>query len=601
MICYIFKDTPNNPILLQKIKLVPTTKKEIDEILKENHDSKLAGHPGLTKTYNRIKERYEWNSMKKDIKEYIKKCDSCKLNKVNTKPLKSSMQITTSTEPFERLAIDIVGPLPLTINGNKFILTMQDDLTKYSYATPIPNHESRTVALELTKFITLFGIPKSILTDQGSDFMSNLIKDLTKLLNIKHFSSSPYHPQTNGALERSHLTLKDYIKHYINAQQANWDEQIPFAMFACNTNIHTSTGYSPFEILFGRKPYLPSKLTQEPEISYSYDDFVEDLKQRLQYTQKVARERIVASKTKTKQHYDKQSNPHMYSVGDKVLIKNSSTKLGTSKKLAPRYSGPYKIIKTADSESCEATLLAKVVTQIANNCEIHTVPAIMEAWHELYNKGWLFALTEPTIVTFSCSESRIIDIELASTGEIHFAEDCRCYTKHRVIKGRKNINMTQPSLSRTPVYNLANDECCIDYGQFINISDVVQKPLKLSNVNFDELKYVNFRFAGLNKILYEHLNKKSAITSNYWTAHIWSVVSTIFGATLLFVTWKLFRTIKWRQLFRSTDRCGGCCIRIYNDNRVHPNVRTSPHPSNHIELDDCSASRSNRFLSVNMD
>ncbi|KAL0274342.1 UNVERIFIED_CONTAM: hypothetical protein PYX00_006793 [Menopon gallinae] len=106
-------------------------------------------------------------------------------------------------------------------------------------------------------------------------------------------------------------------------------------------------------------------------------------------------------------------------------------------------------VQTADSESCEATLLAKVVTQIPNNCEIHTVPAIMEAWHELCNKGWLFALTEPTIVTLSCSESRIIYIELVSTGEIHFAEDCRCYTKHRVIKGRKNINMTQPSLSRT--------------------------------------------------------------------------------------------------------------------------------------------------------
>lgn len=112
--------------------------------------------------------------MKEDIKRYIKNCESCKINRVDNldnKPLKSPMLITTTaTDSFERLAIDIVGPPPINTNGNKFILTMQDDLTKYSYAVPIPNHESQTVATELSKLITQFGIPKSILTDQGTDF-----------------------------------------------------------------------------------------------------------------------------------------------------------------------------------------------------------------------------------------------------------------------------------------------------------------------------------------------------------------------------------------------------------------------------------------------
>ena len=116
------------------------------------------------RTYKRILEKYTWPGMKKEIKDYIKNCHSCQINKTNRNPIKNPMEITTtSSEPFERLAIDIVGPLPLTENGNRFILTTQDDLTKYSYAIPLPNHDALTIAEELNKFISLFGIPKSIL------------------------------------------------------------------------------------------------------------------------------------------------------------------------------------------------------------------------------------------------------------------------------------------------------------------------------------------------------------------------------------------------------------------------------------------------------
>lgn len=222
IIYYLFKDTKIQPLIVKRERTQPQNVDEITKILQENHDSKLAGHSGFIRTYKRIKVYYYWASMKKDIKNYIKKCHSCQINKTNFKPSKSPMVITTTSSlPFERLALDIVGPLPQTINNNRFILTMQDDLTKYSYAIPIQTHEAETVAHELSKFITLFGIPKSILSDQGSEFKSQLMKETMKLFKIKHTMSSPYHPQTNGALERSHLTLKDYLKHYINDKQDN--------------------------------------------------------------------------------------------------------------------------------------------------------------------------------------------------------------------------------------------------------------------------------------------------------------------------------------------------------------------------------------------
>lgn len=243
---FLFSD--NEIKIFNNDKILPKSDQEIKKILEENHDSKLSGHSGFKRTYLKIKLNFYWPSMKADIRKYIKNCISCQKNKTNFRPTKQPMEITTtSDQPFEKLAIDIVGPLPLTESGNRFILTAQDDLTKYSFAIPIENHEAITVAKTLTKIMLQFGIPKSILSDQGTEFMSDIIKNLTTLFKTKHIIASPYHPQSNGALERSHLTLKDYLKHYIKQDQADWDDYIEFAMFSYNTAIHKSTNYTPYE------------------------------------------------------------------------------------------------------------------------------------------------------------------------------------------------------------------------------------------------------------------------------------------------------------------------------------------------------------------
>lgn len=132
------------------------------------------------------------------------------------------MEITTSSRPFETIFLDIVGPLPLTENGNKNILTLQNDLTKFSRAYAIPNHKAETITKCLVEnFICIFGAPEKILTDQGKDFTSLLLKNIAKLFRIKQINCSAYHPQSNGALERSHSTLADYLKHYVNDKQTD--------------------------------------------------------------------------------------------------------------------------------------------------------------------------------------------------------------------------------------------------------------------------------------------------------------------------------------------------------------------------------------------
>lgn len=352
MLEFLFPKFKINIVLVNKPRILPKTKDEIKQIFKENHESSIAGHAGFLRTYKRIKENYKWSNMKSDIKSLLRSCQSCQTNKHENKTARAPMEITTtSTRPFQRLAIDIVGPLDLTEQGNKFIITMQDDLTKYSYAVPIPNHEARTIADEILKFITIFGIPECILSDNGTDFTSNIMKELNKLFKIKHILSSPYHPQTNGALERSHMTLKEYLKHYINEKHTNWDEYVSLAMFTYNTHFHKTTNFTPHELLFGHKVVIPTTLNSKPEFKYTYDDYYSNLKIKLQKSFQIARDNIIKSKENSKVHYDKKINKYEFKVGDQVLVQNKNFKPGISKKLQPNYKGPYKVIKVFPNQT----------------------------------------------------------------------------------------------------------------------------------------------------------------------------------------------------------------------------------------------------------
>jgi len=145
-------------------------------ILYEYHDSPMGGHRGMNKTFREIKKRYEWPNMKRDIENYVKKCKSCQINKSLGPRHRAPMEITTTAKkPFEKCAMDIVGPTTVTNKGNRYILTFQDDLTKFVVTEPIPTQDAETVARKFVRNIVLkFGIPEIVLTDQGSNFFKIL-------------------------------------------------------------------------------------------------------------------------------------------------------------------------------------------------------------------------------------------------------------------------------------------------------------------------------------------------------------------------------------------------------------------------------------------
>ena len=323
---------------------------QINQILIENHNSPIGGHQGFNRTYNRIKERFHWHSMRTDIGKFIATCSICQKNK-NNSITKIPMKITdTPSKPFEKVALDIVGPLPETCSGNKYILTFQDNFSKFLLAIPIMNQEAKTIAdVFARKVICLFGTPTILLTDQGSNFLSEVFKKTCKLLKIKMIQTTAYHPESNGSLERSHRTLGNYLRSYVNGDQENWDTWLDFASFCHNTTPNTSTKHTPHEILFGYKPELPAAITKTIDPIYNFDDYVIELKARLQNGYEKVRQNLIESKNNNKKHYDKNSKPLLLAVGCKVLLKNMNNK--TNKKVSPIYEGPYEIVEVNSPEN----------------------------------------------------------------------------------------------------------------------------------------------------------------------------------------------------------------------------------------------------------
>lgn len=355
-------------IFLNKIHLISAEEDKI-RIMQDYHDSVFAGHRGINQTLSKIKRLFQWEGMTNDIEQYVRSCTTCQQNKVS-RVNKIPMKITTTArKPFEKVFLDIVGPLPVTYKDNRFILTFQDDLTKYSAAFPLVNAEAATVAKEyVTQIICKFGLTDSLLTDQGTNFMSKVFIDVCKSLKINKIHTTAYHPQSNGALERSHRTLAEYLRSYIDKDPLVWDEWIPFAMFAYNTSIHSSTKFTPHELLFGTEVVLPTKFLAKPTQSYNYDNYANEMRARLQISHQMARENILLQKERSKNNYDKNSSPMEFQVGEQVLVRNETRK----NKLEGIWKGPFPITEINSAENVTILIKNKNVQLHVNRIKRYT-------------------------------------------------------------------------------------------------------------------------------------------------------------------------------------------------------------------------------------
>jgi transposase InsO family protein len=224
------------------------------------HNIPLSAHFGITKTKARLKSHFYWPTLTRDVKQYVKTCDMCQRVSKSGKPVPALLQnLPLVTEPFKRIAIDIVGPLPTCVEtGNRFILTIIDLCTHYVEAIALKSHEAPIVAKALIIAFSHFGFPE-ILSDQGPEFMSKMMRIFLKEFGIRHVQTSPYHPQYNGSCERFNRAMKAMLRCLSEQYPENWEQTIPWILFAYREVPVETLGFSPFELLFGR--HVPGLLS----------------------------------------------------------------------------------------------------------------------------------------------------------------------------------------------------------------------------------------------------------------------------------------------------------------------------------------------------
>ena len=187
------------------------------QVLTYCHDDPTAGHLWIRKTLSKVRQSYYWPGLQRNVRHYMSACEKCLKSKNPVKTLKAPMHIVGAGRPMERIAADILGELPVTERGNRYILVVSDYFTKWTENFPIPTIEAETVANTIVKeVITRFGVPSTIHSDQGRQFESQLFAEMCKMLHIKKTRITPYHPQSNGMVERFNKTLVGMLQAYVN-------------------------------------------------------------------------------------------------------------------------------------------------------------------------------------------------------------------------------------------------------------------------------------------------------------------------------------------------------------------------------------------------
>jgi transposase InsO family protein len=235
----------------QSCVVIPKTL--VKAVLKCYHELPFTAHQGIVRTMAAIKRKYWWKSLSRDVTEYINECEACAKRKTGNRVIAPLGESLEAREFLDIVSLDVVGPLPVTAEGNKYLLTFIDHFTRFCEAIPVPTQETEVIAREfVVRIITQYGAPKTLLTDRGATFTSALMKHVCKLLQIRKIQTSSYHAQANGICERMHKLLIDMISHFVNNDARNWDRYVPYAVMAYRATPHSTVKYSPYYLVYGK-------------------------------------------------------------------------------------------------------------------------------------------------------------------------------------------------------------------------------------------------------------------------------------------------------------------------------------------------------------
>ena len=311
------------------------------KVLKMAHEG--LGHLGGRKVKQLIRQRFSWPGLGIDAVKYCRSCPTCQLCS-KTKARKAPMvERRILSEPFEVVAMDIVGPIPKGKGGCIYILTLIDMASKWPEAVPLRSTKAAVVAEGLIELISRVGIPLKILTDQGTQFLGSVMTKLCRNLGIEKIHTSPYRPEGNGCIERMHGTLGPMLTKAASLG-LDWVTQLPFAMFAIRAAPNRESGFSPFDLVYGHRVRTPLDILYQgwTEIEYidlDLEEWSEWLKDKMKVWREVYVERLKVASRKRKAGFDKHSVARELEVDNLVLCRLP----GMAKKLEESWQGPFRV------------------------------------------------------------------------------------------------------------------------------------------------------------------------------------------------------------------------------------------------------------------
>ena len=315
-------------------------------IIKSIHDD--MGHPGRDKTLELARQRFYWPGMSQDISHMVKNCRRCICRKSVTE--KAPLHPIITTHPLQLVCIDYLLVDPCA--GYEHLLVITDHFTKFSKVIPTKNETAKTTAKALYDFFNLYGFPEMIHSDQGRNFESNLIKELCICSGIKKSRTTPYHAMGNGACERMNQTLLKMLGTLSDEKKGKWKEYLNSLIYAYNCTPHDTTGFSPYELMFGRRPHIPIDVAlgyfPNDDENESHSKYVSSLKEHIEYCHNLANSKMQSAAAKAKQHYDIKQRGGSLNVGDHVLVKKTGI-IGRHK-LADRWEDDLHVVLSIPNE-----------------------------------------------------------------------------------------------------------------------------------------------------------------------------------------------------------------------------------------------------------
>lgn len=338
-----------------KLLVVPTEFRQ--QVCEQMHSSKASGgHMGEKPTFYKVATRYYWPSMGQDIKKFVNSCVVCARFAYGPRRPQAPLKLYSPVaKPLDRIFMDVVHFRPSACS-NTCALVIVDQLTRWAEAYPMKNEKAELIAkIYLTQFILRYGVPREVVTDQGANFLSDLMEALYRLTGSKKLRTTAYHPQSNGVVERFNSTLRTLLKKNMALHQRDWDEWVPWALFTYRTSLHSSLQDTPFFMFLGRDAYLHEDLylPTPPTLIRTVEDYKHELLCNMLNHWERAKVNISGSLEKMKERCDIAAYIKDFQVGDIVMrdISKFPPPPDTMLKMRPRYDGPYRIIEVKSPQN----------------------------------------------------------------------------------------------------------------------------------------------------------------------------------------------------------------------------------------------------------